>query len=71
MDVWHNLLLDEPNSFFADPYDIVIHPNGKYAYVSHSGVDVVSVIDLDEIRTLLADATEDNFEGFCESPGIE
>jgi YVTN family beta-propeller protein len=64
------LLLDEPNSFFADPYDIVIHPNGKYAYVSHSGVDVVSVIDLDEIRTLLADATEDNLKVFANHLGL-
>jgi hypothetical protein len=27
------LLLDEPNAFYPDPYDIVIHPNGKRAYV--------------------------------------
>ncbi len=49
------LLLDEPNAYFPDPFDIVISPDGKRAYVSHSGVNTITVIDLDEIRLLLGD----------------
>lgn len=64
------LLLDEPNAFYPDPYDVVIHPNGKLAYVSHSGVDVVSVIDLDNIRELLADATDEDLKVFANHLGL-
>ncbi len=64
------LLLDEPNSYYADPYGIVIHPNGKTAYVSHSGIDVVSVIDLDAVRRLLENATDDDLTRFANHLGI-
>lgn len=64
------LLLDEPNSFYPDPYDIVIHPNGKRAYVSHSGVDIISVIDLDKIRVLLADATDEDLKLYANHLGL-
>lgn len=64
------LLLDEPNAFYPDPYDVVIHPNGKTAYVSHSGVDVVSVIDLDAIRDLLSNATDDELKIFANHLGL-
>ena len=58
------LLLDEPNAFYPDPYGIVIHPNGTRAYVSHSGIDMVSVIDLDRIRELLSNATDDELRQY-------
>jgi YVTN family beta-propeller protein len=38
------LLLDEPNAYYSDPFDIVITPDGKKAFVSSSGVDFISVI---------------------------
>ena len=38
------LLLDEPNSYYPDPFDIVITPDGKKAFVSSSGVDRISAI---------------------------
>jgi len=44
------LLLDEPNAYYADPFDIAITPDGKKAFVSHGGVDCISVIDIDAIR---------------------
>jgi len=47
------LLLDEPNAYYSDPFDIVITPDGKKAFVSSSGVDVISVISVDSIRSLL------------------
>lgn len=64
------LLLDEPNAFYADPYDIVINPNGIYAYVSHAGADVVSVIDLNSIRNLIANATEKEAKEFANNLGL-
>lgn len=63
-------LLDEPNAFYADPYDVVVHPKGRYAYVSHAGADIVSVIDLDEIRTLLSEASEDDLRNFSNHLGL-
>jgi len=47
------LLLDEPNAYYSDPFDIVITPDGKKAFVSSSGVDIISVISIDSIRSLL------------------
>ncbi len=64
------LLLDEPNAFYADPYDVVVNPNGKYAYVSHSAADVVSVIDLDIIRSLLANASEEDIKNYANNLGL-
>lgn len=46
-------LLDEPNAYYPDPFDIVISPDGKKAFVSSSGVDMISVISTDSIRMLL------------------
>lgn len=50
------LLLDEPEAYYADPYGVAAMPDGRYAFVSHSGVDLVSVIDLQQLRELLAEA---------------
>lgn len=47
------LLLDEPNAYYPDPFDIVISTDGKKAFVSSSGVDQISVISIDSIRQLL------------------
>jgi YVTN family beta-propeller protein len=52
------LLLDEPNAYYADPFDIAITPDGKKAFVSHAGVDRISVIDIDAIRKLIAESDD-------------
>jgi len=64
------LLLDEPNAAYADPFDIVISPEGKRAYVSHSGVDMISVLDLDEIRSLISDMKDDQLETYADNLGL-
>jgi YVTN family beta-propeller protein len=64
------LLLDEPNAFFPDPFDIVVSPDGKRAYVSHSGVNTVSVIDLDEIRQILEESTDEQLRSYANHLGI-
>ncbi len=64
------LLLDEPNAYYSDPFDIVITPNGKKAFVSSSGVDCISVISIDSIRAILADSSPEMLERFSNNLGI-
>lgn len=52
------LLIDEPNSYYADPFDVVITPDGKKAFISSSGVNCISVIDIDSIRSILNEPDE-------------
>jgi YVTN family beta-propeller protein len=47
------LLLDEPNLYYADPYGVVFSPDGRYLYISSSGVDVVSVVDMERVYEIL------------------
>src|SRR5450759_65198 len=64
------LLLDEPNAYYSDPFDIVIPPDGKKAFVSHSGVNTISVVDIDSIRTLIAEASPEMLSTYSNHLGI-
>ena len=64
------LLLDEPNVYYADPFDIVIAPDGKRAFVSHSGVDCISVVDIDAIRNLLSESPDQMLGTYSNHLGI-
>ncbi len=64
------LLLDEPNAYYSDPFDIVITPDGKKAFVSSSGADLISVISIDSIRTILAESTPEMLKNFSNDLGI-
>lgn len=55
------VLLDEPCAYYADPSDVVITPDGRLAFVSHAGADVVSVIDVARLRGVIA--SEQDREG--------
>jgi len=46
-------LLDEPNSYYSDPYDILVSNDGKRAFVSSTAVNRISVINLDSVRSIL------------------
>jgi YVTN family beta-propeller protein len=46
-------LLDEPNLYFADAYGVTISPDGHLLYISSSGVNVISVVNMDKIYELL------------------
>lgn len=46
-------LLDEANRYFADAYGLAFSPDGKDLYVSSSGADQISVVDMDKLRGLL------------------
>lgn len=54
------LLIDEANAYYADPFDIAITPDGKKAFISSSGVDCISVIDLDSVRKLIEECSADS-----------
>lgn len=64
------LLLDEPNAFYSDPFGLAISPDGKRAYVSHSGVNKVTVIDLDEVRKLLRESSDEQLATYANHLGI-
>lgn len=64
------LLLDEPNKYYPDPFDIVITPDGKKAFVSSSGVDCISVISIDSIRTILAESSSKKLKILSNNLGI-
>jgi YVTN family beta-propeller protein len=55
-------ILDEPNAFYPDPYDIVIDQNRKIGFVSHSGADIISVIDINAIDSIMDTATVHELE---------
>ena len=64
------LLLDEPNAFYADPFGLVISPDGKLAFVTHSAVDMVSAIDLDELRKVVKEAPDGQLEDYANHLGL-
>jgi YVTN family beta-propeller protein len=64
------LLIDEPNAYYSDPFDIAITPDGKKAFISSSGVDYVSVIDLDSVRSLIANSTTEMLNTYSNHLGI-
>jgi YVTN family beta-propeller protein len=64
------LLLDEPNAYYADPFDIVITQDGQKAFVSHSGVNTISVVSIDSLRNLIANTPADMLEMYTNHLGI-
>jgi YVTN family beta-propeller protein len=64
------LLLDEPNAYYADPFDIAITPDGKRAFISNAGVDCISVIDIDAVRKLIAESTDKMLETYSNYLGL-
>ena len=66
----YQLLLDEPNSFYPDPYDIVVSRDGRKAFVSHSGIDYISVIDIEKLRGILEDADHNAIQNIENDRGI-
>ncbi len=64
------LPLDDVNAFYADPYDVVVTPDGRRAFVSHSGADVVTVVDLDALRELLDEVPADSLPAYANHLGL-
>jgi DNA-binding beta-propeller fold protein YncE len=63
------LPLDDVDDFYADPSDVAVDPDGNLAFVSHAGVDLVSVLDLREIRRLLSESSEDDLAAMADRIG--
>ncbi|MFZ2341266.1 MAG: YncE family protein [Bacteroidales bacterium] len=63
------LLLDEPNSYYADPFDVAITPDGKKAFVTHAGVNMISVIDLDSLRSFINRHTTEELDYYSNHLG--
>jgi YVTN family beta-propeller protein len=53
------LLLDEPNHYFADVADVAFSPDGRTALVTSSGTDSVAVIDLEKLVVLVRGAGDE------------
>lgn len=64
------LLLDEPNAYYADPFDIAISPDGTRAFVTHAGVDKITVVDLDAVRKLISGIPDEKLEMYANHLGI-
>jgi YVTN family beta-propeller protein len=64
------LLIDEPNRYFADPFDIVISPDGKKAFISSSGVNYITVIDIDSVRQLISESSPEMLSAYSDHLGI-
>ncbi len=64
------LLTDEPNAYYSDPFDIVITPDGEKAFVSSSGANVVTVIDLNKVRTLINESSCEAMKMYANNLGI-
>ena len=69
-DSIYQLSLDEPNEFYADPFGIAITPDGKKAFVSHSGANVISVIDMEKLRKLLHKIDEKTVVNYSNNLGL-
>lgn len=47
------VLLDDMNLYFADPFDVTVTSDNRLAVISSSGVDRLSVVDLEKLKSLL------------------
>ncbi len=64
------LLLDEPNAYYSDPFDIEITPDGKKAFISNAGVNCVTVVDIDSIRELISEPSTEILNSYSNNLGI-
>jgi YVTN family beta-propeller protein len=64
------LLIDQPDSFYPDPYGIAITPDGKRAFISSSGADYISVIDVDTVRKMIDGASPEVRKLYSNNLGI-
>lgn len=64
------LLTDEPNSYYSDPFDIVVTPDGEKVFISNAGVDIINVVDLNEVQKLIAESTDEELKMYSNHLGI-
>jgi YVTN family beta-propeller protein len=64
------LLTDEPNAYYSDPFDIVISHDGHKAFISNSGVNCITVVNIDSVRSLLKNTSSEMMRQFSNHLGI-
>ncbi|MBI3449292.1 MAG: hypothetical protein HY049_10305 [Acidobacteria bacterium] len=64
------LPLDDPDAYYADPADVAVTPDGRFAFVSHGGADVVSRIDLAAVRELVDGSTAAELASYANRLGV-
>jgi YVTN family beta-propeller protein len=64
------LLIDEPNAYYSDPFDIVITPDGRKAFMTSSGVNCISVIDIDSVRAILDESSPELLRSYANHLGM-
>jgi YVTN family beta-propeller protein len=57
------LPLDDPGAYYADPADVAVTADGRLAFVSHGGADVVSVVDMRSVREVVDRTPEADLAG--------
>jgi YVTN family beta-propeller protein len=57
--------LDEEEAYYADPSDVAVTPDGRRAFVSHGGVDVVTAIDLPALLAVVRETPEAELAGYA------
>ena len=63
-------LIDEPNTYYPDPYDVVISPDGKRAFVSSSGVNVITVISVDSLQAVMRSSSQEALDVMSNDLGM-
>ena len=64
------LLTDEPNAYYSDPFDIEITPDGKKVFISNSGVNTITVVDMEAVRKLIKESSDETLEMYANHLGI-
>jgi YVTN family beta-propeller protein len=64
------VLLDDANAFYADPYQVAVTPDGRLAFVSHAGADLVTVIAMDSLRRVLTQARPQDADRLGDDLGL-
>lgn len=64
------LLFDEPNAYYADPFDIAVTPDGSTAFVSNAGVDCITVINIDSLKKIISGTPDDLLKVYADHLGI-
>ncbi len=57
------LLLDDLTGGAADPWDVVVSPDGKRLWISHSGIHEVSTLEIGKVHDLLEGRVSEDLAG--------
>lgn len=63
------LPLSEVNAYFADPSGVVLTPDDRIAFVAHGGARLVTAVDVDAVRRLVAESDSDALAALADDMG--